>query len=125
MRLDYKKEGTGWCGYYTLLNEIDGAYYDLSWYDKLTFMVKGEKGGEAFEIGMADRNWLTIGDSVKAGPIEKYLPGGVTTVWQEVTVPLQDFGLLDFSQMGSFVINFYKKQEGVLYVDDLKFHLRK
>jgi len=125
LRLAYKKEGTGWCGYYTLLNEIDGAFFDLSWYDRLSFRVRGEKGGEAFEIGMADRNWLTIGDSVKAGPIEKYLPGGVTTGWQEVTVPLQDFGLLDFSQMGSFVINFYKKQEGVLYVDDLKFHLRK
>ncbi|MBI4435842.1 MAG: hypothetical protein HY590_00285 [Candidatus Omnitrophica bacterium] len=125
LQLSYQKEGTGWCGYYTLLNEIDGAFFDLSWYDRLTFMVKGERGGEIFEIGMADRNWLTIGDSVKAGPIEAYLPGGVTTEWQEVTIPLQDFGLLDFSQMGSFVINFYKKQEGVLYIDDLKFHLRK
>ena len=125
LRLDYKKEGTGWCGYYTLLNQIDGEYFNLSWYDHVSFKVKGAKGGETFEIGMADRNWLTIGDSVKGGPIEKYLPGGVTTEWQEAVVPLADFGPLDFSQMGSFVINFHKKQEGVLYVDDLKFHLRK
>lgn len=125
LRLDYQKEGTGWCGYYTLLNQIDGDFFDLSWYDRVSFMVKGEKGGETFEIGMADRNWLTIGDSVKAGSIEKYLPGGVTPSWQEVTIPLQDFGLLDFSQMGSFVINFHRKQQSVLYVDDLKFHLRK
>ena len=88
LRIDYKKEGTGWCGYYTLLNQIDGDYYDLSWYDRLSFLVKGEKGGETFEIGMADANWLTIGDSVKAGSVEKYLPEGVTTEWQEVTVPL-------------------------------------
>lgn len=74
---------------------------------------------------MADRNWLTIGDSVKAGSIERYLPDGVTTEWQEVVVPLEDFGLLDFSQMGSFVINFYKKQESTLYLDDLKFRLRR
>ena len=125
LQLTYCKEGTGWCGYYTLLNQIDGEYFDLSWYDKVSFRVKGAKGKETFEIGMADRNWLTIGDSVKAGPIEKYLPAGVTTEWQEVVVPLEDFGLLDFSQMGSLVINFYKKQEGILYVDDLKFHLRK
>jgi len=125
LKLDYQKEGTGWCGYYTLLNQIDGEYFNLSWYDQVSFRVKGEKGGELFEIGMADRNWLTIGDSVKAGSIEKYLPGGVTLVWQEVAIPLEDFGLLDFSQMGSFVINFHKKQEGTLYVDDLKFHLRK
>ncbi len=123
LRLDYDKKATGWCGYYTLLNEIDGDFYDLSWYDRVSFRVRGEKGGEMFEIGMADRNWLTIGDSVKAGPIGKYLPGGITTEWQEVIIPLSDFGLLDFAQMGSFVINFYKKQEGVIYVDDLKFHL--
>lgn len=125
LKLAYNKEGTGWCGYYTLLNQIDGEYFDLSWYDKISFKVKGEKGGETFEIGMADRNWLTIGDSVKAGPVEKYLPGGITTEWQEVMIPLTDFGLLDLTQMGSFVINFHKRQEGVLYVDDLKFHLKK
>ena len=125
LKLVYDKQGTGWCGYYTLLNQIDGEYFDLSWYDTLSFRVKGEKGKETFEIGMADRNWLTIGDSVKAGPIEKYLPGGVTTEWQEVVIPLSDFGALDLSQMGSFVLNFHKRQEGVLYVDDLKFHLKK
>ncbi len=124
LKLDYKKEGTGWCGYYTLLNEVDGEFFDLSWYDKLSFRVKGGKGGEIFEIGMADRNWANIGDSVKAGPIDKYLPGGVTTEWQEVTIPLRDFGLLDFTQMGSFVINFHKKQEGTLYLDDLTFYLK-
>ncbi|MFH1857799.1 MAG: hypothetical protein ABH845_02710, partial [Candidatus Omnitrophota bacterium] len=124
LKLAYQKEGTGWCGYYTLLNQIDGEFFDLSWYDRVSFMVKGERGGEIFEIGMADAGWLTIGDSVKAGSIEKYLPGGVTTEWQEVVIPLADFGALDLLQMGSFVINFHKKQEGVVYLDDLKFYLR-
>jgi hypothetical protein len=85
-------------------------------------MIKGQEGGEAFEIGMADKNWIIIGDSLKAGPIEKYLPDGVTTEWQEVVIPLQDFGALDLSEMGSFVINFYKNGTGVIYLDDLKFH---
>ena len=121
LRLDYRKEATGWCGYYTLLNEIDGEFYDLSPYKEARFWVRGEKGGEMFEIGMADRSWLTIGDSVKAGAIDKYLPKGVTTQWQEVVIPLSDFGKLDWSQMGSFVINFHKQGEGTLYVDGLRF----
>ncbi|MBI3322448.1 MAG: hypothetical protein HYZ94_02065 [Candidatus Omnitrophica bacterium] len=121
LRLKYSKAATGWCGYYTLLNQIDGAYYDLSAFKEARFKVKGEKGGETFEIGMADRSWLTIGDSVKAGPVEKFLPGGVTTQWQEVVIPLSAFGKLDWSQMGSFVINFYKAGEGTLYIDDLRF----
>jgi len=119
LRLEYRKEAGGWCGYYTLLNQIDGEYFDLTPYKAVTFMVRGAHGGEAFEIGMADRNWLTIGDSVKAGPIERYLPGGVTTAWQEVVIPLADFGKLDFTQMGSLVFNFFKEGRGALFVDDL------
>ena len=125
LRLDFGKRPTGWCGYYTLLNQIDGEYFDLSPYKAVSFFVRGERRGEFFEIGMADKAWLTIGDSVKAGSIEKYLPQGVTTQWQEVTIPLSDFGLLDFSQMGSLVINFHKNQESTLYLDDLKFYLRR
>lgn len=124
LKLEYKKEPTGWCGYYTLLNQIDGEYYDLRPYNSVSFMVKGKTGGENFEIGMADKNWIIIGDSLKAGVIGKYLPGGVTAKWQEVIIPLEDFGLLDFSEMGSFVINFYEKDEGAIYIDDLKFYLK-
>ncbi len=121
LRLDFDKRTTGWCGYYTLLNQIDGAYFDLSAYKSVRFWVRGGRGGETFEIGMADRSWLTIGDSVKAGAIEKYLPKGVSTEWQEVVIPLSDFGKLDWTQMGSFVINFYRPGKGTVFIDDLRF----
>lgn len=125
LKLAYTKDVTGWCGYYSLLNQVDGAYYDLTPFDAVSFIVKGEQGGETFEIGVADRNWLIIGDSLKAGTIENYLPGGITTEWQEVKIPLRDFGLLDFSEMGSFVINFHKKGQSTIYIDELKFHLKR
>lgn len=125
LRIDYSREGTGWCGYFSLLNQIDGEWYDLSGFDRVSFMVKGKKGGEDFEIGMADESWVNIGDSLKAGTIGKYLKNGVTTEWQEVVIPLQDFGLLDFSKMGAFVINFHRKQAGTIWIDDLKFYLKK
>ena len=125
LKLTYNKESNGWCGYYTLLNQIDGAYYDLSPYESVSFMVRGGKGGEDFELGMADRNWLVIGDSLKAGQVTKYLPKGVTAEWQQVMIPLKDFGSLDLSQMGSFVINFNVKGRGTVYIDDIKFNLAK
>jgi hypothetical protein len=124
LKISYKKESTGWAGYYTLLNQIDGEYYNLRPYKSVSFMVKGKNGGEKFEIGMADKNWIIIGDSLKAGIIDKYLSEGVTTEWQEVVIPLEDFGLLDFSEMGSFVLNFSEKGEGAIYIDDLKFYLK-
>ncbi len=124
LRLEYDRKGTGWCGYYTLLNQIDGKFFDLSRYDAVSFMVRGERGGETFELGMADRNWINIGDSLKAGAVSKYLPGGVSTQWQRVSIPLKDFGTLDFSDMGAFVINFFEKGAGAIYIDDLAFHLK-
>jgi len=121
LQLDYDKQAVGWCGYYTLLNQIDGEFFDLTPYKEVRFWVRGAKGGEAFEVGMADRSWLTIGDSVKAGMENKFLPKGVTPSWQEVVIPLSDFGKLDWSQMGSFVINFYKQGKGTLFLDNLRF----
>jgi len=124
LKLDHDKQSTGWCGYFTLLNQVDGEYYDLTKYKSVSFFVKGKRGGETFEIGMADRNWLNIGDSLKAGQVDKYLPAGITTQWQEVKIPLDDFGKLDFSQMGSFVMNFNKKQKSAVYIEDLRFNLK-
>ncbi len=124
LRLQYTQDVTGWSGYYTLLNQVDGMYYDLEAYESVSFQVRGETGGENFEIGMADKNWLIIGDSLKAGQITDFLPEGVTTEWQTVAVPLRTFGQLDLSQMGSFVINFNTRGEQTIYIDNIKFHLR-
>ena len=123
LKLQYFKKNTGWTGYYTLLNQIDGEYYDLSKFDTVSFWVRGEKGGEDFELGLADKNWIIIGDSLKAGQVSDYLPDGVTTEWQQVEIPLKDYGQLDLSEMGSFVINFNILGESTVYIDDLKFHL--
>ncbi|PIQ82996.1 MAG: hypothetical protein COV76_00650 [Candidatus Omnitrophica bacterium CG11_big_fil_rev_8_21_14_0_20_64_10] len=120
LKLSFDKRAAGWCGYYTLFNQIDGAYFDMSPYKAIAFWVRGGKGAESFEIGMADRSWLTIGDSVKAGPIEKYLPKGVTTRWQEVVIPLADFGKLEWGQMGSFTINLHETGRGVVYLENLR-----
>lgn len=120
LRLDYDKQSTGWAGYFSLFNQIDGAYYDLSQFREIRFWVRGAKGKEVFDVGMSDRSWLTIGDSVKCGTIDKYLKKGVTKDWQEVVIPFRDFGKLDWSQMGSFVINFSKPGKGTLFLDDVR-----
>ena len=124
LRLDFDKKDKGWCGYYTRLNHLGGDSFDLSAYHKVTFRVKGESGGEDFEIKMADKKRQETGVSGSAGQIGKFLKGGVTTEWQEVVIPLKNFGDLNLSQMGTFTINFNKVGEGTIYIDDLKFHLK-
>ena len=124
LRLDYNIQSKGWAGYYTLLNQVDGEYYDLSSFDRLSFKVKGKAGGENFQIKMADRYFLNIDDSISAGQVINYLHEGVTVDWQEVQIPLNKFMILDWTQMGSLVFNFNKIGTGSIYIDDIKFHLK-
>lgn len=147
LRYDKQAEGGpygmgGWCGYYTLLKKpshlvapVAGAearpeqsedeYLDGSARKAITFWVRGEQGGESFMVGLADRHWDKIGDSVKSEAIGKYLPAGkVTTQWQKAVVPLDTF-FVDYAKLGSIAISFETdafpegKGAGTIYVDDL------
>lgn len=148
LMLKYDKRNTGgpfdsggWCGYYTLLKSpaalvapteeepnpepAPEQYFDGTGYKAITFWVRGEKGDENFVIGLSDRHWDKIGDSVKSEEIGKYLPAGrVTTDWQRASVPLDEF-FLDYAQLASIAIVFESDlfpetgHAGVVYLDDL------
>lgn len=116
----------GWCGYYTLLkNEKEGVYFDASNYKYISFWVKGETGTENFTVGLSDRHWDKVGDSLKSEEILTYMSGGkITGEWQYVRVPLEEF-FLDHSQVAAITINFESdcfpegKGAGSIYIDDL------
>lgn len=132
----------GWCGYYTLLKtaeavsgsglrpELPGAaskaYLDAGAYRSITLWVRGERGDENFVVGVADRHWDRIGDSVKSLPIGQYLPAGkVTTDWQKAVIPLEEF-YVDLSQLASIAIVFdsdlfpMKGASGTVHLDDIR-----
>ena len=114
----------GWCGYYTLL-KVGPKYFDATPYQSISFWVKGAAGGENFVLGLADKHWDDVGDSVKSEEIGKYLPGGkVTTEWQKATVPLSTF-MLEARELASIAICFEGsvlpggEGKGTVYLDDL------
>lgn len=117
LRIEFSKVG-GWCGWYTLLNGID-----VSRHNALTFWVKGEAGGERFDVGMADERMQELEiDAVYVGSIKAFLPEGVTTEWQQVKIPLQGFkSELDLTRMGSLVFWFRYEGAGAIQVDDVAF----
>ncbi|MBI1953368.1 MAG: hypothetical protein HYS41_04510 [Candidatus Omnitrophica bacterium] len=132
LMLKYDKKGRGgpydsggWCGWYTLLKS-GSRYFDASGYRSLTFWVRGAAGDENFLVGMADRHWDEVGDSVKSEPIGKYLPAGkVTAEWQKAVIPVEAF-FLDHKQTASVAICFEGTLfpggvgRGTVYLDDLK-----
>ncbi len=116
----------GWCGYYTM-TKAGPRYFDAAPYKSLTLWVKGAQGGESFAIGLADRHWDEVGDSVKSEEIGKYLPAGkITTEWQKATVPLSAF-MLEAKELASVAVCFEGSLfpggagKGTVYVDDLMF----
>ena len=124
LRLDFNKQATGWCGYYTLV-KAGPRYLDATPYKAITFWVKGAAGGENFVIGVADKHWEEAGDSVKSEQIGKYLSGGkITAEWQKATVPLSVF-LVEMKELASIAVCFEGsvfpggEGKGTVYLDDL------
>jgi hypothetical protein len=114
----------GWCGYYTLLKS-GTRYLDATPYKTVSLWVKGATGQENFVVGIADRHWDEVGDSVKSEEIGKYLPAGrLTTDWQKATIPMDTF-LVDYQQLASLAICFEGSifpggaGKGTVYLDDL------
>ncbi|MBI3318017.1 MAG: hypothetical protein HYZ90_02570 [Candidatus Omnitrophica bacterium] len=117
LRIEYQKLG-GWCGWYTLLNGINASKLNA-----LTFWVRGEKGGERFDIGLADNRMQDLEiDAVYAGPITAFLPQGVATHWQQVKVPLAGLRSdIDLTRLGSLVLWFRYEGKGAIEIDDVAF----
>jgi len=131
LKVDFDKKGSGgpygkggWCGFYTLLKQ-DETYFDGSRFKTLHFQVKGTTGEENFKVGLADKQWDQLGDSVKSEEIGKYLPSGkITTEWQEAVIPLEAF-YLDYTELASIVIAFETDVfpqgagQGTVYIDEM------
>lgn len=91
---------------------------DLSSHDRVSFWIRGEKGGENIMMGMKDVSQREI-----ERPLSDYLPGGVSPEWQEVRIPLKDFGnggvrLTHLDNLSFVVLN---AEGATFYVDDIAF----
>ncbi|MDD5131821.1 MAG: carbohydrate binding domain-containing protein [bacterium] len=106
----------GYAGYYSKLNGID-----LTKFRRLTFNVKGAKGGEVFEIELGD------GSVASKIDIRDFLPYGASTTWQKISIPLKAFTeVKNWNQMkGNFAIVFEQylgtPTNSTLYVDNISF----
>ena len=114
----------GWCGYFTPL-KFGSRYFDASPYKTLSFWVRGAQGSENFVVGIADRYWDSVGDSVKSEEIGKYLPAGkITTEWQKAAIPLSDL-YVDYKELAAIAICFEGsifpngQGKGAIFVDDV------
>ena len=85
--------------------------------ERLSFWVRGENGGEQFEVGIK-------GSTIESGhepKVQQIAP----TDWQHVFIPLQEFQELkeqDLSSLENFSLGFsYDLGSGTIYVDGFTF----
>ena len=126
LRIEYMRNETGWCGYFTRLNPIGGSALRLARYNALAFDVQGEIGGERFQIAIADADHQQQNTSIVIGDVTEFLPEGVgvTNETQRVVIPLKSFidmGALDMTRMGTVSFDFSTPGSGVVYIDNLEF----
>jgi len=86
---------------------------DASASESLSFWVRGENGGEKFEVG--------IKDSTTLSGQEPKVQQTASAVWQHVSIPLQKFQDLkkqDLSSLEKFSLGFkYDLGSGTIYID--------
>ncbi|MFM9965387.1 MAG: hypothetical protein ACKV2Q_29735 [Planctomycetaceae bacterium] len=122
IRADKKEEG--YCGVWFQFFNNKAAkkrFFDARQYGYLSFWIRGQVGGERFQVKMSDRSWVEKEDSLELGEIRKFLPDGVSRNWQEVLVPLNAAAALDLSNLGGLSLQFHSVGSTTIYIDDLCF----
>jgi hypothetical protein len=91
---DFSTTTATWNGYFLNLNNLSGVTKDISAYQQLNFWVRSEAlTGTHLKIGL--ENTSGAGRNKASLYVNDYLDGGITNVWQKVTIPLDAFANLD------------------------------
>ena len=94
LRVNVTSDGSSGFGWWSV-TQADNNWetYSLAAYyanGALEFNVKGAAGGEAFTIGMGDRNYRRSPVQYNAPSVQSSHYVAVTTAWQHVRIPLAD-----------------------------------
>ena len=122
--IDYDRRG-GYCGVWMHLYDSDlppqsRTYLDVREFPYLSFWVRGMNGGEDVLVQMSDQRLDLLEDSRPAGRVSHYLGRRISTNWQEVVIPVRDFGI-DVTRVAGITWLIPDPGRGAIYVDDIFF----
>ncbi len=122
LRVTVHREREGFCGLWLkFYPEADGTrrFLDATPYRFLSFWIKGQRGGEDFDFDLTDEAHQDKEDPALTRHLRAYLPKGVTAQWQEVQIPLEDFGKLDLGRLTELTFKFRVLGDYRFYIADL------
>ena len=116
LRIDYDVDSPNpaYNGFWMKLNQLNATPYNA-----VSFFIKGDK-----EAGFTSRVKVELKD--KSNQPSPYLLSGVTSEWQQVTIPFDKFRkVTDWSAMNEFVVVFddinSNPKKGSIYLDQVSF----
>lgn len=124
LRIAGNRERAGFCGVWLDFHPaaaVPRQYFDATSYNYLSFWAKGQKGGEDLEVALTDAAHISNEEARKSLPLRAYLPHGLSTSWQRVLIPLEDFGELDRSRLVRMTLNIARRGNFRFYLDDIGF----
>jgi hypothetical protein len=131
LALAYRQGNTGYCGMWMHLYDdskpADGRrYFNVTPFRYLSFWIRGARGGEDVDVRLADWSLQSREDSLQVARVSEILPGGITTEWREVLIPVDDKRLasLDLELLATIVLAF-RQGEGTIFVDDIAFKVER
>ena len=122
LKIEATREEAGFCGAWIHLYNMrlpQRNWIDTSPWNWLTFQVRGERGGEVFDVRIADERWAKKEDAVTVGSVTDWLPQGVTSEWQTVRIALDTLQRLDRTRLASISLCFAEPGGHTIYVDNL------
>jgi len=124
LRVTAHREVEGFCGVWMEFYPRDEAprrYLDASPYRFLSFWIRGQKGGEEFELQLVDDAPEADEEARPKRPLRAYLSQGATTEWQEVLIPLADFHGLNLRRLARLTLHFTTPGDYRFYLDEIAF----
>lgn len=124
LRITAHREAAGFCGVWFAFKPAPAPtepFLDASRFKYLSFWVKGQKGGEDFDIALADDSALTNEDAKVGVPLSAYLPAGATKSWQEVLIPLANFRGLHLDRLLRMTIDLTREGDYRFYIAEIAF----
>jgi hypothetical protein len=122
LRVTAHRAGDGFCGVWFDFYPAQAAprrYFDARGFRYLTFWIKGAKSGWDFNLKLVDATGERNEDALATRRLDAYLPQGITTAWQKVSIPLADFPEIDPGSLARFVLMFNTPGDYQFYLDDV------
>ncbi|HMX93615.1 MAG TPA: hypothetical protein PKC50_00035, partial [Elusimicrobiota bacterium] len=88
--------------------------FNASGYRYLGLDIRGDAGGESFDVGLRDAKGQERKRSIAAYT-------DVAKTWRRVLIPLGDFGGVTLSALDNISFGFAEKKKGRIYIDNIGF----